>query len=1587
MAVIDDTSPLNPGDIFGDYTVERVLGKGNMGTVYLMRSTTGELFAVKIMHRGVMSHDLRVRFVREADFAMKIRHKNLISVYDVGEDPDSGLCYIIMDYVPGGTLADRIKERGTIPVNEAIKITMHIAAALDVAHRNGLVHRDVKPDNIMFAADGTPKLADLGVAKFDDGHSSTMVTMTGMMIGTPAYMSPEQLIDSHKIDARSDIYSLGIVLYEMISGKRPNSGSSAVELLARAIKGEPLPDIRTMCPETSAAVAHVLSLMCAPKPEDRPETSVAAANLLRRAATGKLVLPKKPPRATDVRKENRVLTVVTAVASTVFAVALVASGILYYLRRDADGSVAESIAKESPGESVESSSLTSESYVQDGLVAMWDGIENAGRGRHDSLARDWKNLVGGPDAVPADGRAAWSGNAALFGKGRYYLLNTLFGELQSVTVEVCHRASPMKGAALFSSCEFGGIGIQGDNRPQWQACVANPAGGYYSEIKMPALRNHAETLAFTVNDVFTVYRNAKVFGMVSGISGIRYNKNHQFQIGRDPGGDGEISGEIHSIRLYSRPLSADEIRRNYEIDRVRFNLDRVCAPKIAPAISTASSTAAEREKSAPVSIGDFKARLTGVAVCDAKKRKFDKLEFLPPTAHLEVAPGKMAVFRVEYDFPKGYSATVWTMGRGCSFCNASGRYTGKGVEYGFVGMNGATKDVRLDSIDIKTNSSPGLDDYPKGWIICSPKVDISFPAQVDDMSAESKATATNGGKRIVLFSRIDRNSTAWAYSFDEEHGWRKPDFDDSKWKRAMGGFGSRDSPDQLRRARINTAWASDRIFLRRHFDWPGGVVSRVVMDAYHDDDVKIYLNGMHLQTLKGANFDWQPFEIIPQRFNSALRKGDNVVCIVVENTGGPGYIDCGLFVECGGEASEFSNRDGVRKVKTAAGTWTVMVKDGIAQIGDGQNVALQPRPQGKLTIPSKLDGLRIHKLAPDCFKRCDDLESVVIQEGIRSVEAAAFFNCGNLSEVTIPDSLEHLGWESFHGTSLKRIDLKNTRLLEGCAFKFCDKINEVTVSPGNHTFAVKDGVLYDRIRRAVAFCPRSKTQYAFPAGVEEVYDSAFTRCKIKKLEVPQTVKSIWVCAFEGCPDLESVEFKGEDVALGDWAFGDLPALKTLVLPYGQKSLDAWAIFCRAGELESVTLPDTVRIIGAGVFERCPKLREVHVGNSLRTVRYRAFASSPQLGEIRFPKTLRELGAEAFLGCQALKGVFFDGDAPVLTNNGTHRGNDIYKDAGENLVTYVTKDSTGWLDQSAKLPAAWPVDGGKNARPIAHSEPAEAGAGDVGRAEEVPVATYASKGKLHAAYRSNDRNRVFVEVCHAHVHTSFNTPPYTLERVREAISCRADVLQLCLCRSKDGVLFSAERENLDHISDGVGSCGDQTAKQLKRLKVKHRGAITTRGFATLEDMLKIGKGKILFKISGACDYAEDLERLLKRMDAWESVIVEGWSFRDSADRFGAAAMEKMRSGELQVMVGDREFVDWKAEAPECSVWAGNANIEQIGLKGIPQRIVVALVYGTGRAGRTDDEAGWERALNDGATVLRTNRPVELGKFLKKRRRWK
>ena len=270
-------------------------------------------------------------------------------------------------------------------------------------------------------------------------------------------------------------------------------------------------------------------------------------------------------------------------------------------------------------------------------------------------------------------------------------------------------------------------------------------------------------------------------------------------------------------------------------------------------------------------------------------------------------------------------------------------------------------------------------------------------------------------------------------------------------------------------------------------------------------------------------------------------------------------------------------------------------------------------------------------------------------------------------------------------------------------------------------------------------------------------------------------------------------------------------------------------------------------------------------------------------------------------------------------------------------------------------------------------------------QDKEVKRYVSKGKLHSLYRSQDRTHVFVEVCHQHHADTFRTLPYTIDRLREAIADKTDILFMTLAETKDGVLFSAQSGNLEKISNGKGCAGDYSAKEFKKLRIKKGGGLTTKRFALFEDMLRIGKGKILFKVVGSLDCMESLAALLDKYDAWESVIVEVWSAHMVKNCFNSKFQEKMMSGELLVTACGDKCDEISEVLPECTVTDRGKELKDINYDKSKQRMFCAFVYGPGVAGRTDDVRGWEKALGEDVTVFRTNRAKMLKKLLKKRKR--
>src|SRR6202521_518630 len=208
----------------GSYTLERELGRGGMATVFLAQDTKHHRpVALKVLHPELAATLGSERFLREIQIAARLQHPHILPLYDSGQADT--LLYYVMPYVEGESPRDRLNHEKQLPVEDAVRIGRDMAAALDYAHRHGVVHRDIKPENVMLH-EGEAIVTDFGIAKAVSAAGGESLTQIGMAVGTPAYMSPEQASGEREPDGRSDIYSLGCVLYEMLTGSAPFTGAT-----------------------------------------------------------------------------------------------------------------------------------------------------------------------------------------------------------------------------------------------------------------------------------------------------------------------------------------------------------------------------------------------------------------------------------------------------------------------------------------------------------------------------------------------------------------------------------------------------------------------------------------------------------------------------------------------------------------------------------------------------------------------------------------------------------------------------------------------------------------------------------------------------------------------------------------------------------------------------------------------------------------------------------------------------------------------------------------------------------------------------------------------------------------------------------------------------------------------------------------------------------------------------------------------------------------------------------------------------------------------------------------------------------------
>lgn len=302
------------GKRINGYEIIRVLGRGGMGVVYKAHEMTLQrVVALKVLPGHLAENkEFIERFYREARAAARLNHPNVVTIHRVGED--DGFHYIAMEFLKGKEVTDLIKERGYLPVQEALDITRQVASALAAAHEMGIMHRDIKPQNIMIDEAGRVKVMDFGIARMSEAGGGAGLTMTGQLLGTPAYMSPEQCMGTNS-DHRSDIYSLGVAFYQMLAGRVPFSGDTPLAVIRKIVEDE-LPEIYAFRQDVPDDVVRILHKTLAKDVDARYQSAAELEEDIKRFQSGQKVhaVASFIPSGTTAAMDSEGATMVGGVA-------------------------------------------------------------------------------------------------------------------------------------------------------------------------------------------------------------------------------------------------------------------------------------------------------------------------------------------------------------------------------------------------------------------------------------------------------------------------------------------------------------------------------------------------------------------------------------------------------------------------------------------------------------------------------------------------------------------------------------------------------------------------------------------------------------------------------------------------------------------------------------------------------------------------------------------------------------------------------------------------------------------------------------------------------------------------------------------------------------------------------------------------------------------------------------------------------------------------------------------------------------------------------------------------------------------------
>jgi len=577
---------------------------------------------------------------------------------------------------------------------------------------------------------------------------------------------------------------------------------------------------------------------------------------------------------------------------------------------------------------------------------------------------------------------------------------------------------------------------------------------------------------------------------------------------------------------------------------------------VKPAERLAQAAAKDEGVVGPITKDDFKARLTGIAIIQGGKMcgfesRAKTAEFMSPDSQIEIPYGKAACFRIEYDFPEGYQARVWTrdrwpQGQGKSWyfgSNPSPLYKGKGVAYGFLDMLERGKTCTLEQLAIQTNAEPKLEELPKGWSIATFPVHIKFhgPEEVE-AGKESEKCGANGSCAVVADTSSDGCATVVAQKLQACDFLLNSDFKKNAKYYLCLFSASWCGPCRAEMPRIAKIYAET---LKADPD-----IELIHFSRDRDDEKAMAWAKEHnvkfpVVKPKGGN----PLDLkmrgIPRLF---IIKADGTL---VEEGHPANLFSAEILKELEtGAPVGTANRKVAKGEKTAivdGYTWSFRVKDGVATIvaeTDGRySCAVSPSPKGHLVIPSTLGGVRVGAIGRSAFQGCKELTTVTIPAGVRSIGYESFQDCSALQSVTIPEGVRYIGNEAFENcSSLTSVTIPSSvSNIEILAFFRCTGLGEGVV--------IRDGWVLTVNGR----CP---ADYVIPQGTRGIASHAFRCCEgLKSVTVPSSVKHMGYWAFSYCRDLRSITMLGECPEMRINVFSPGQNIEEIHVPANAKS---WA---------------------------------------------------------------------------------------------------------------------------------------------------------------------------------------------------------------------------------------------------------------------------------------------------------------------------------------------------------------------------------------------------------------------------------------------